>query len=159
MSLKAKLMEDLKASMKNGDKVRLSVVRNIQSTMKYREIEDRTKAADPADKRTPEQKEDESILSVVKTLVKQRKDSIEQFKAGGRQDLVDQESAELKVLESYLPQQMGKEQLEAIVVQAIASTGAKSAKDMGGVMKAVLAATKGAADGKLVSELVKAKLQ
>src|ERR1700677_801803 len=137
MSLKAKLMDDLKAAMKSGDKVKLSVIRNVQSNLKNKEIDDRVKPVDPNDKRTPDQKQDDDILSVLKTLVKQRKDSIDQFKAGGRQDLVDQESAELKVLESYLPQQIGKDQLEAIVAEAIASTGAKSAKDMGGVMKAV----------------------
>jgi uncharacterized protein YqeY len=159
VSLKTKLMDDLKASMKSGEKVKLSVIRNIQSTLKNREIDDRVKPVDPQDKRTQDQKDDESFLSVVKTLVKQRKDSIEQFKAGGRQDLVDQESAELVVLESYLPQQIGRDELEKIVVAAISSTGAQSAKDMGNVMKEVLAKTKGAADGKLVSELVKAKLQ
>ncbi len=159
MSLKAKLMDDLKASMKSGDKLKLSVIRNVQSALKNKEIEDRVKPADANDKRTQEQKDDEAVLAVLKTLVKQRKDSIEQFKAGGRQDLVDQESSELKVLESYLPQQMDRSAVEAIVIEAIASTGAKSAKEMGAVMKAVLAKTQGAADGKLVSELVKAKLQ
>src|ERR1700683_3101481 len=152
-------MEDLKAAMKSNDKLKLSVVRNIQSALKNKEIDDRVKPADPADKRTQDQKDDESVLGIIKTLVKQRKDSIEQFKAGGRQDLVDQEASELKVLESYLPQQLSREAIEAIVVEAISSIGAKTAKDMGAVMKAVLAKTQGAADGKIVSELVKAKLQ
>ena len=152
-------MDDLKASMKNGDKVRLSVIRMVQSTLKNREIDDRVKAVDPNDKRTPDQKDDDNVMAVLKTLVKQRKESIEQFTAGGRQDLVDQESAELKVLESYMPQQMGKEELEKIVAEAVATTGAKGPKEMGTVMKAVLAKTQGRADGKLVSELVKAKLQ
>jgi uncharacterized protein YqeY len=151
-------MDDIKASMKNGDKLKLSVARNIQSALKNKEIDDRVKPVDANDKRTQDQKDDDAVLGVVKTLVKQRRDSIEQFKAGGRQDLVDQEMAELKVLETYLPQQLGREELEKIVADAVASTGAKTAKDMGAVMKAVLAATKGAADGKLVSELVKAKL-
>ena len=159
MSLKTKIMEDLKAAMKSNDKLKLSVVRNIQSALKNKEIDDRVKPADPADKRTQDQKDDESVLGIIKTLVKQRKDSIEQFKAGGRQDLVDQEASELKVLESYLPQQLSREAIEAIVVEAISSIGAKTAKDMGAVMKAVLAKTQGAADGKIVSELVKAKLQ
>jgi uncharacterized protein YqeY len=159
VSLKTKLMDDLKSSMKSGDKLKLSVIRNVQSALKNKEIDDRVKPADPNDKRTQDQKDDESVLSILKTLVKQRKDSIEQFKAGNRQDLVDQEASELKVLESYLPQQMDRAAVEAIVTEAIASTGAKSAKEMGAVMKAVLAKTQGAADGKLVSELVKAKLQ
>ncbi len=159
MALKQKLYDDLKASMKNGDKVRLSVIRMVQSTLKNREIDDRVKPADPNDKRTPEQKDDENVLSVLKTLLKQRKDSIEQFAAGGRQDLVDQETAEMKILESYLPQQMTREELEPVVSAMIQATGASTAKDMGTVMKAVMAKIQGRADGKLISDLVKAKLQ
>jgi len=90
--------------------------------------------------------------------VKQRKESIEQFSAAGRTDLADQETAELKVLELYLPAQLGREQIEALVGEVIAATGAKSIKDMGTVMKETLARTGGAADGKLVSEVIKSKL-
>src|ERR1700722_20156703 len=104
--------------MKSGDKLKLSVIRGVQSTMKNKEIDDRVKAADPNDKRTQDEKDDDSVLGVLKTLVKQRKESIEQFKAGGRQDLVDQEAAELKILESYLPQQLGRAELESIVAEA-----------------------------------------
>jgi uncharacterized protein len=157
--MKQKLMDDLKAAMKSGDKLKLSVIRNVQSTLKNKEIDDRVKPVDPNDKRTPDQKDDESVMAVLKSLVKQRKDSIEQFTAGGRQDLVDQEKAELSVLESYLPQQMSREEIEAIVSEAVQSTGAKGPKEMGAVMKIVIAKTQGRADGKLVSELVKAKLQ
>src|SRR4051812_22936522 len=124
MSLKTKLMDDLKASMKNGDKVRLSVIRMVQSTLKNKEIDDRVKPADPNDKRTQDQKDDDSVTAVLKTLVKQRKDSIEQFTAGGRQDLVDQETAELKILEGYLPQQMARPEVEAIVADAVKAAGA-----------------------------------
>src|SRR5690242_2847702 len=152
-------MDDLKAAMKSGDKVRLSVIRMVQSSLKNKEIDDRVKPADPNDKRTQDQKDDESVLAVLKTLVKQRKDSIEQFTAGGRQDLVDQETAELKIIEGYLPQQMGRPEVEAIVAAAIQESGAKTAKEMGAVMKIVIAKTQGRADGKLISELVKAKLQ
>lgn len=159
MALKSKMMDDLKASMKSGDKIRLSVIRNIQSTLKNKEIDDRVKAVDPTDKRTPDERDDDNVLATLKTLVKQRKDSIEQFKAGGRQDLVDQEAAELKILEEYMPQQMGRPEVEAIVAAAIQESGAKSAKEMGAVMKLVMAKTQGRADGKLISELVKAKLQ
>ncbi|MBK9294664.1 MAG: GatB/YqeY domain-containing protein [Oligoflexia bacterium] len=158
MSLKAKMMEDLKAAMKSGDKIKLSTIRMVQSAVKNKEIDERVKAADPNDKRTEDQKADELIISVLKTLVKQRKDSIEQFVAGGRQDLADQEKAELKVIESYLPQMMSKEQVEALVAQAITETKASSAKDMGLVMKAVMAKAQGMADGKLISEVVKSKL-
>ena len=158
MSLKTKLNDDLKSCMKSGDKAKVSVIRMVQATLKNKEIDDRVKAADPNDKRSQEQKDDESVMSVLKTLVKQRKDSIEQFKAGGRQDLVDQETAELKILESYMPQQLGAAELEALVIAAIQETGASGPKDMGNVMKAVLAKAQGRADGKAVSELVKAKL-
>lgn len=159
MSMKTKLMDDLKASMKSGEKLKLSVIRSIQSTLKNREIDDRVKPVDPKDTRTQDQKDDESVMSVIKSLVKQRKDSIEQFKAGGRQDLVDQKMSELAVLESYLPQQMERAEVEAIVAEAVQSSGAKGPKDMGAVMKLVIAKTQGRADGKLVSELVKARLQ
>ena len=159
MAMKQKLMDDLKAAMKSGDKLKLSVIRGVQSALKNKEIDDRVKPVDPKDTRTQDQKDDESVLAVLKTLVKQRKDSIEQFKAGGRQDLVDQEAAELTVLESYLPQQMDRAELEAIVTEVVQSTGAKGPKEMGNVMKMVMAKTQGRADGKLVSELVKAKLQ
>jgi uncharacterized protein YqeY len=159
VSLKTKLMDDLKTSMKSGDKLRLSVIRMVQSTLKNKEIDDRVKPENPNDKRTQDQKDDENVTGVLKTLVKQRKDSIEQFKAGGRQDLVDQETAELKILESYLPQQMGRDEVEKIVSEAVTASGASSAKDMGAVMKLVMAKTQGRADGKLISELVKAKLQ
>jgi hypothetical protein len=90
--------------------------------------------------------------------VKQRKESIEQFQAANRQDLVDQETAELKVLEVYLPQQMDKAQIEKIVSEVIATLGAKTVKDMGPVMKEVMARTAGAADNKSVSEAIKSKL-
>lgn len=151
-------MDDLKAAMKSGDKIKLSTIRMVQSAVKNKEIDERVKASDPNDKRTQEQKEDESIIQVLKTLVKQRKDSIEQFKAGGRQDLADQEALELTVIEAYLPQMMSKEQVEALVAQAITETKASSAKDMGLVMKAVMAKAQGMADGKLISEVVKSRL-
>ncbi len=152
-------MTDLKEAMKSGDKLKLSVIRMLQSSVKNKEIDDRVKPADPNDKRTQDEKDDETVLGVIKTSVKQRKDSIEQFKAGGRQDLVDQETAELKLLESYLPQQMPRDQVEAIVAEVIKATGATSAKEMGAVMKGVMAKTQGRADNKVVSEIVKSKLQ
>jgi hypothetical protein len=90
--------------------------------------------------------------------VKQRKESIEQYKAGNRQDLADQEAAELKILEAYLPAQMGKDQIEKVVTEVIAALGAKTVKDMGSVMKEVIARTAGTADNKTVSEVIKSKL-
>lgn len=140
-------MNDIKDAMRSKDSLKLNTLRFLQSAIKNREIELR-----------PNPLNDEESMSVIKKLVKQRKESIEQYKAGNRQDLVDQESAELKILETYLPAQMSKEQVEKLVAEAIASTGAKSVKEMGAVMKEVLAKSGGAADNKLVSELVRAKL-
>jgi len=96
---------------------------------------------------------------VIKKMVKQRKESIEQFQNAGRQDLADKEASELKILEAYMPAQMGREQIEALVVATIAEVKATSIKDMGAVMKAVTVKTQGAADNKIVSEVIKAKLQ
>jgi hypothetical protein len=105
------------------------------------------------DKRRP-LTEDE-VLETVRSLIKQRRDSIEQFAKGGRQDLVDKETAEITVLEAYLPAQLSREELEVMVRDAVAQTGASGAKDMGKVMKALIPMVGGRADGKLVSELVK----
>lgn len=159
MSLKAKMMDDLKTAMKSGEKQKMTTIRSIQAAIKNKEIDNRVVAADPNDKRSQDQKDDDMIIQILKTLVKQRKDSIEQFTAGGRQDLVDQEKAELAIIETYLPQMMSKDQIEEVVKAAIAETKASSAKDMGLVMKAVMAKTQGLADGKLISEVVKSKLQ
>jgi len=97
-------------------------------------------------------------MGVIKKIVKQRKESIEQFTTAGRQDLVDQETAELKVMEAYMPAQMSKEQIEKMVAEVIAATGAKSIKEMGTVMKEAQARSGGQADGKTLSEVIKAKL-
>jgi uncharacterized protein YqeY len=101
---------------------------------------------------------DSEILDTVRSLIKQRKDSIEQFAKGGRQDLVDKEAAEVVILEVYLPQQMSREDVEKAVREVIAQTGAQGAKDMGKVMKALVPLLAGRADNKLVSELVKTSL-
>jgi uncharacterized protein YqeY len=127
---------------------RLDSLRFLQSAIKNREIELRPNAITA-----------EEVMGVIKRLVKQRKESIEQYQAAARQDLVDKESLELKVLEAYLPSQMSKEQVETLVAQVIESTGAKSVKEMGAVMKEVLARAAGTADNRMVSEVVKAKLQ
>ena len=147
MSLREQLMADMKEAMKARDEVKLSTVRMIQSAIKYKETEDRSKPVD-----------DQVVVGLLKTMVKQRKDSIDQFTKGGRQDLADKETAELAVIESYMPKQLSREEMEKMVDSAIQSSGAKSAKDMGLVMKAVLAQAAGRADGKVVQELIKAKL-
>lgn len=140
-------MNEIKDAMRSKDSLKLNTLRFLQAAIKNREIEIR-----------PNPLTDEESMTVLKKLVKQRKESIEQYKAGNRQDLVDQEAAELKILEAYLPAQMTKEQVEKLVIGVIASTGAKTIKDMGAVMKEVLVQSGGTADNKLVSEFVRSKL-
>ncbi len=147
MPIRDQIMNDMKAAMREKDQVKLDTIRFMQAAIKNREIELR-----------PEAIGDEDVMSVIRKLVKQRKESIEQFTTANRQDLADKEQAELKVIEAYLPAQMNKEQVEKIVAQVIAEMKASSIKDMGPVMKSVMAKTGGTADNKLVSELIKAKL-
>ncbi|MBY0314316.1 MAG: GatB/YqeY domain-containing protein [Bdellovibrionales bacterium] len=148
MSLKLKITEDTKEAMKAKDMAKVSTLRFLTAAVKNKEIEVR-----------PNTITEDDILNVIKKSVKQRQDSIEMYEKGGRLDLVEQEKLELKIIESYLPQQLGASEVEAIVKKIIASTGATSIKDMGAVMKAVQAETKGAADNKVVSELVRKALQ
>jgi uncharacterized protein len=147
MEILPKIMNEIKEAMKSKDTVKLGTLRFLQAAVKNREIEMR-----------PNPINDEEVMTVVKKLVKQRKESIEQYKAGNRQDLVDQETAELKILEAYLPAQMSKEQVEKLVADVMAALSAKTIKDMGPVMKEILVRSGGAADNKLVSEIVRAKL-
>lgn len=147
MEIRDKITADVKSAMIAKDSVKLGALRMLQAAIKNREIDMRP---DPI---TPEE-----VMNVVKKLAKQRKESIDQFSQAGRQDLVDQETAELKILEVYLPAQMGREQIEALVTEVIAALGAKTVKDMGPVMKEVIAKSGGAADNKVVSEVIKAKL-
>lgn len=147
MEIRDQLMTDVKNAMRDKDSLKLNTLRFLQAAIKNREIEMR-----------PNPITGDEILAVIKKLVKQRKESIEQYQAGGRQDLADQEAAELKILEAYLPAQMGRDQVEKIVGEVIAALGAKTVKDMGPVMKEVQTRTAGAADNKMVSEVVRAKL-
>ncbi len=140
-------MADVKEAMKSKDQLKLNTLRFLQAAVKNREIELR-----------PNPINGDEVMGVIKKLVKQRKESIEQYQAGGRQDLADQEAAELKVLEGYLPAQMGRDQIEKVVTEVIAALGAKTVKDMGPVMKEVIARTAGTADNKTVSEVIKSKL-
>lgn len=143
MSLKEKLSSDLKVSLKSGEKLKVSVIRLILAALKNREIEKRGELSD------------EEMIDLLVSLSKQRKESIEGFKKGGRQDLVDQEAAELKLIESYLPQQLSLEEIKEKIKEAIKESGASGAKDIGKVMKILMPKVKGRADGKLVSEMVK----
>lgn len=148
MSLKDQILQDMKSAMKSRDQDVVSALRMVNSALKNKEIELR-----------PESLTDKDTLAVLKKLTKQRKDSIEQFEKAGRQDLVDKEKKELAAIEKYLPEEMGEEQIKQIVRQCIEETGASSIKDMGKVMQAVTARTQGAADNRLVSQVVKAHLQ
>jgi len=146
MGLREQIDADIKAAMKSGAKDKVSALRMLSAALKNKQI----------DKRAP--LVDGEILDTVRSLIKQRKDSIEQFAKGGRQDLVDKETAEVAILEVYLPAQLGRDEVETLVREAIAQTGAQGAKDMGKVMKALVPLIAGRADNKLVSELVKSSL-
>lgn len=148
MEIRERLVADMKEAMKSKDQLRLEAIRFLQAAIKNKEIELRPNAITSDD-----------VMGVVKRMVKQRKESIEQYQAANRQDLVDKEAAELKILENYLPAQMSREQIEKIVSETIIEVKAASIKDMGNVMKAVVAKTAGTADNKIVSEIIKAKLQ
>jgi uncharacterized protein YqeY len=147
MTLGEKIIADLTASMKAQDAPRTSTLRMVKAAMMNKQIE------------KGGQLDDEEISRLLRSLVKQRRDSIEQYEKAGRQELVDKESAEIQVIEGYLPQAASREEIEAAVAEAIASSGASSIKDMGKVMKAAQAGLAGKnADGRVVSEIVKSKL-
>jgi uncharacterized protein YqeY len=146
MSLKDRITEDMKAAMRAKDAPRLLTIRGLLAAMKQREVDERIELDDAA------------VVAIVDKLVKQRKDSIQQFTAGGRQDLVDKESAELKVLEGYLPARLGAEEIAAEVAAIVAETGATSAADMGKVMAAAKARFAGRAEMGQVSAAVKTAL-
>lgn len=148
MGLREQILEDIKTHMKSKDAERLSAVRMLQAAIKNKEIELRPNTITEPD-----------VIGVIKKLAKQRKDAIEEYQKANRHDLADKEKFELTVLETYLPAQMSQEQVAKIVDEAIKSTGATSAKQMGAVIKEVMAKTAGNADGKMISELVKSKLQ
>ena len=132
--------------MKAREQDRLMYLRNMKSVLKNKAIDARRDLSD------------EEVIQALSTLAKQRKESIEAFTNGGRLDLVEKEAAELKVIEEFLPQQLSAEELEKLIREAIAETGAAGAKDMGKVMKALMPKTAGRADGKLLSEKVKSLL-
>jgi len=147
MSLGQKIVTDLTAAMKAQDAARTSTLRMVKAAMMNKQIE---KGAEL---------DDDDVQKLLRSLVKQRRDSIEQYEKAGRQELVDKEQAEIEVIDTYLPQAASQEEIEKAVVAAIAETGAQSMKDMGKVMKAAQAGLAGRnADGKLISDTVKSKL-
>ncbi len=147
MSLKERIISDMTAAMKAKDAARLSTLRMVKASVMNREIE---KGSDLTD---------EELTKAMQSLVKQRRDSIEQYEKAGRQELADKERSEIEVIEGYLPQAASREEIEQAVVAAISETGATSMRDMGAVMKAAQARLAGQnADGRTVSEIVKTKL-
>jgi len=146
MSLKDRITDDMKTAMRAKDAPRLLTIRGLLAAIKQREVDERIVVDDAA------------VVAIVDKLVKQRKDSIEQFTAGGRQDLVDKEKSELQVLEGYLPARLGADAIAAEVAALVAETGASGAADMGKVMAAAKARFAGRAEMGLVSAAVKAAL-
>jgi uncharacterized protein YqeY len=147
MSLKERIINDLTASMKSRDAARTSTLRMVKASVMNREIEKGGELSE------------EEMTRALQSLVKQRRDSVEQYEQGGRAELADKERAEIAVIESYLPQAASREEIEEAVAQAIQETGATGMREMGAVMKAAQSRLAGRnADGRTVSEIVKAKL-
>jgi uncharacterized protein YqeY len=146
MSLKDQITADMKSAMKAGEKDRLKVVRLMRAAIKQIEIDKRIELDDAA------------VLSVLDKMVKQRRDSVEQFQNGGRSDLADIELAEIAVLDTYLPEQLSDTELDALIDEAISATGAESIRDMGKVMGQIKSKAAGRADMGAVGAKVKARL-
>lgn len=149
MTLKEQLAEDMKQAMKakEAGKLRLAVIRMVRAAIKNVEIDGKRELGE------------EEVQAIIAKEVKMRKDSMEEFKKGNRQDLVDQLEREIEVLLPYLPQQLTEEEIRGLVADAIAASGASSAKEMGKVMAILMPQVKGRADGKTVNNLVRAALQ
>ena len=146
MPLKDRITDDMKAAMRAKDAPRLLTIRGLLAALKQKEVDERVELDDTA------------VIAIVDKLIKQRKDSIAQFAAGGRTDLVDKESAELRVLEAYLPQRLSADEIAAAVARIVAAVGASGLADMGKAMAAVKAELAGKADMAMVSAAVKAAL-
>ena len=146
MPLKDRVTEDMKTAMRAGEKERLATIRLILAAVKQREVDERITL------------DDSQVLAAIEKMIKQRREAIVQFEAGGRADLVAKETAEIGILQTYLPAQMSDAEIDALIAEAIASTGAASIKDMGKVMGAVKAKAQGRADMGAVSARIKQKL-
>jgi uncharacterized protein len=145
-TLKERITEDMKAAMRSGEKERLGVIRMITAAIKQREVDERIAL------------DDAQVLSVLEKMIKQRKESVEQFKAGNRQDLADKEAAEIALLKGYMPSQLSAAELDALINDAVAAAGAASIKDMGKVMAIIKSKAQGRADMGAVGAKIKAKL-
>jgi uncharacterized protein YqeY len=146
VTLKERITEDMKAAMRASDKERLSTIRMLQAAIKQREVDERITL------------DDAQVVAVLEKMVKQRKESVVQFEQGGRPDLADKEKAEIALLTAYLPAQLSEAEVDALIREAIAATGAASVKDMGKVMGIVKAKAAGRADMGAVSARIKAAL-
>jgi len=146
VSVKTRLKDDMKQAMRSGDKARLGTVRMALAAIQQREVDERIELDDAA------------VLGVLEKMIKQRRESVEQYRAGGRDDLADKEAAEIELLSAYLPEPLGADELAAMIDAAIAATGAASMKDMGRVMAELRAHAQGRADMAVLSATVKAKL-
>jgi uncharacterized protein YqeY len=146
MSLKATITADMKTAMKSGDKARLGVIRMLQAAIKQREVDERIEL------------DDAQVIAAIEKMIKQRRESVSQYRDGGRDDLADKEAAEIEVLEPYLPEQLSDAEIDAAVASAIAAAGAESMRDMGKVMGTLKAELAGKADMGKVSAAVKSKL-
>lgn len=146
MTLKERITEDMKTAMRAGEKERLGTIRLVLAAIKQREVDERITL------------DDTQVLAALEKMIKQRKESITQFESGGRADLVAKEKAELGVLQAYLPEQMSDAEIDALIAEAVAASGATSIKDMGKVMGLVKARAQGKADMGAVSARIKQKL-
>jgi uncharacterized protein YqeY len=146
MGLEERLVDEMKQAMRSSDKVRLSTIRMIRTAVKNKEIELR------------KQLDDEEIQRVIQGMLRRNEESIEQFRLGGRMDLVDKESQEGDILKSFLPQALSTEEILKVIDESIQETQASSLKDLGKVMKSVMPKLTGKADGKVINQLVKERL-
>ena len=146
MGLEERLVEEMKQAMKSNDKLRLSTIRMIRSTVKNKEIEQRSQLTD------------EGITKAIQGLVRKGEESVEQFRVGGRMDLVEKEEKEIEILKSFLPLPFSREEILRAIDKSIEETQASSLKDLGKVMKSVIPKLGGKADGKLINQLVKERL-
>jgi uncharacterized protein YqeY len=146
MTMKERITEDMKTAMRAGEKERLGTIRLVLAAIKQREVDERITL------------DDTQVVAALEKMIKQRKESITQFESGGRADLVAKEKAELVVLQAYLPEQMSDAEIDALIVEAVAASGATSIKDMGKVMGLVKAKAQGKADMGAVSARIKQKL-
>jgi uncharacterized protein YqeY len=147
MSLEEKLTQEMKAALKERDKTRLSTIRLIRDAVKKKEIDQGRETLD-----------DDGIIKVISAMLRKGEDAIEQFKKGGRQDLVDEESRQLEVLKSFLPQQLSMQEIQSLIDEAIQKARAVDMRDLGKVMKILMPQVSGRADGKTVNEMVRERL-